>query len=150
MPRFCQLILLSVCTLYLVQQATSFTPVYSKCATTLSYSGKNPPIKLDSPSLASRHSNPLMMSSEEQQNDADSWTCSFVVTTTAVFGILSSLTLLWSEASIVLTKCGPMLLPDFLERSAYISAFIIASGTNLSKTILSDNKNILYISKYSK
>ena len=59
----------------------------------------------------------------------------FVTYTISILGIASAAVLLWSEASIAMTRCGPVLLPDFVERSAYVSIFIIVSGTNLSRII---------------
>ena len=48
---------------------------------------------------------------------------SLIIATTSMIGIFSALILIWSEVSIATTRCGPVLLPDFLERSAYIQIF---------------------------
>jgi len=59
----------------------------------------------------------------------------FVTYTTSILGIISATVLIWSEASIAMTRCGTLLLPEVVERSAYVAVFIIASGTNLSRII---------------
>lgn len=74
-------------------------------------------------------------SSKNKKEDLDIDIPLFVTYTTSILGIASAAVLLWSEASIAITRCGPILLPDALERSAYVSTFIIASGTNLSRII---------------
>ena len=60
---------------------------------------------------------------------------SYITSAVAVFGIISALIMLWSEASIAVTRCGPVLLPDSVEKSSYISVFVLASGSNLSRII---------------
>jgi cytoskeletal protein RodZ len=99
----------------------------------------------------------LAMSSEEQQNQNQnqkqeqqkddtsssfimpisslSLSSSMVINTLSVLGLLSAFCLFWSECSILLTKCSPVMLPISMEQSAYISCFLFASGTNLSKII---------------
>ena len=64
---------------------------------------------------------------------------SAIIKATSMLGISSSLVLIWSEISIALTRCGPLLLPDAIERAAYLAVFIIASGTNLSKIIFGES-----------
>ena len=70
----------------------------------------------------------------------------YIIYTTSILGISSALVLLWSEISIALTRCGPTLLPDAIERSAYISVFIIASGSNLSRIIFGSSMADLMVS----
>ncbi len=146
MPLLYRSLLLVACVLYLVQQASCFAPSRANSATKSLIADKNKPMIFNSCTPpATTAQTQLMMSSEEKENNDDAYTCSVVVTTTAILGILSSLTLLWSEASIVLTRCGPSLLPDFIERSAYISTFIVASGTNLSKTMFGSSMTKLLL-----
>mmetsp|Transcript_16095 Transcript_16095/g.24155 ORF Transcript_16095/g.24155 Transcript_16095/m.24155 type:complete len:302 (+) Transcript_16095:65-970(+) len=62
---------------------------------------------------------------------------SVVVNTLSILGLSSAFVLFWSEISILLKNCSPSttLLPVEIERSAYISSFLFASATNLSKII---------------
>ena len=69
----------------------------------------------------------------------------FVTYTTSILGITSATVLIWSEVSIVMTRCGTILLSDATERSAYVSIFIIASGTNLSRIIFGSSMTKLLL-----
>jgi hypothetical protein len=74
-------------------------------------------------------------SSKNKTEDLDIDLPLFVIYTTSILGIASAAVLLWSEASIAVTRCGTIYLPEVVERSAYVSTFIIASGTTLSRII---------------
>lgn len=60
---------------------------------------------------------------------------SFTINTLSILGLSSAFILFWSEFSVLLTKCSPVTLPVNIERSAYLSSFLFAAGTNLSKII---------------
>lgn len=60
---------------------------------------------------------------------------SIIINSLSILGLSSAFILFWSEISILLTKCSPAMLSISLERSAYISSFLFAAGTNLSKII---------------
>ena len=71
----------------------------------------------------------------EDNNKDEEGNISILYIIVSFVGIISSVIMLWSEVSVALTRCGPPLLPDFLEKSSYISVFIFASGSNLSRII---------------
>lgn len=73
---------------------------------------------------------------EEKQLPENPLTTKTIITRSiSMIGIFSSLILFWDEGSIVLTRCGPILLSDAIESSSYIATFILASGSNLSRII---------------
>ncbi len=99
----------------------------------LSHAGKNE---------SSETSDPSISSNREGQNEriiqynSDEIILPYVRSGLAIVGIISSIITMWSEGSIMLTRCGPALLSDSVEKSAYICVFILASGSNLSRIIL--------------
>lgn len=103
---------------------------------------KQPCLHLKPSSFYSREITPLNLHmSSESENEKNQipdnpLTTEIIVTSAiSIIGILSSLILFWSEESIALTRCGPILLSDKIESTSYIVTFIIASGSNLSRII---------------
>ena len=41
---------------------------------------------------------------------------------------------LWSEYTVIMTGCGPMLLPDVVERSCYLGVLVIAGSSGESRS----------------
>ena len=52
-----------------------------------------------------------------------------------VLGSVSAVLVLWSEASVAMTRCGPSSMPDWLERSAYLSIFPLIAASLLARII---------------
>ena len=98
---------------------------------------------------------------QENNDDVDDDSNNLQVTTnednlllpTAIFvltSMLSSLITLWSEYSVLMTGCGPLSLPDWLERSSYLGVLVVAelsvfvrivSGGQSLSSIYEDNMN---------
>lgn len=55
---------------------------------------------------------------------------------TGVIGSISAALVLWSEVSVAMTRCGPINLPDWLERSAYLANFAVVAASILARIIL--------------
>lgn len=101
-----------------------------------------------SPTISQTHVFMSSPSDEKDENHANHGLDADVISPwitygVSIIGIFTSLVLLWSEYSIVTTRCGPSLLPDVVERSSYISIFILASGSNLSRIIFGSSLNNL-------
>ena len=65
----------------------------------------------------------------------------FVVTS-----MFSSMITLWSEYSVLMTGCGPLSLPDWLERSSYLGVLVVA-GLSVFVRIVSGGQSLSIIYK---
>ena len=73
-------------------------------------------------------------------------TLNLIATIFSVVGVSSSLGTLWSEYSVIMTGCGPLILPDALERGCYLGVLVLAGlsifvrivtwGDDLATTVL--------------
>ena len=65
---------------------------------------------------------------ENQQDDAsfDRLNVPLILQVTAALSLLASAGTLWSEATVYQTGCGPLLLPDVLERICYQAVICVA------------------------
>jgi hypothetical protein len=59
--------------------------------------------------------------------DVISSTRSIATIFVTVLSLVSSLGVVWSEYAIFQTGCGPLLMPDWLERSCYLGVLVVSS-----------------------
>mmetsp|Transcript_5305 Transcript_5305/g.8492 ORF Transcript_5305/g.8492 Transcript_5305/m.8492 type:complete len:138 (-) Transcript_5305:1637-2050(-) len=50
-------------------------------------------------------------------------------------GIISAAITLWSEVTVAVTRCGPQALPNWLERSSYLTVFVVVACSILARLI---------------
>ena len=58
-----------------------------------------------------------------------------VISITSMIGIMSSVGTLWSEFSVVTTGCGPLNLPDAVERGCYLGTFVFAGSSVFARIV---------------
>ena len=68
----------------------------------------------------------IQISNRRQTNILEDNLVVLPVTVLSSAAILASVGTLWSEYSVVMTGCGPQLLPDVVERSCYLGALVVA------------------------
>lgn len=85
----------------------------------------------------STHNNPAtsripssLFLSKQADDDDNTAIANMATLGVVLLSTLSSLGVFWSEIAVFQTGCGPMLLPDWLERSAYLGVLVV-SGLSL-------------------
>ena len=62
----------------------------------------------------------------EQENKSSNNISSLFLVITSIIGIMSSCGTLWSEFAVMVTGCGPLQLPDAVERGCYLGTLTFA------------------------
>jgi hypothetical protein len=93
------------------------------------------PYKRSSSSISTLQARPRLVASQlhvSSQNNDEENTLAINIATFGVvlLSIFSSLGVFWSEMAIFQTGCGPLSMPDWLERSAYLGVLVV-SGLSL-------------------
>ena len=78
----------------------------------------------------SARARPLPLAARRGSSDGDASTAVASVSLTAS---LAAAATLWSEATVAATGCGPVLLPDALERFAYIVVIGVSGASSFSR-----------------
>ena len=67
------------------------------------------------------------------RRDGSDGAASTAASSVALAASIASAATLWSEASVAATGCGPALLPDAVERVAYVAVLAYAGATGFSR-----------------